>query len=66
MNQISFWRFPQKVNILEYMLLHKINKYMVIANILHHQKVSKTIRDQIHNFWYLVKQHMGAATFHGF
>ena len=33
----GFWQFPQKLSILEYMLLHKSNINMAIVNILHYQ-----------------------------
>jgi hypothetical protein len=33
MQKISFWRFSQKVSHLEYVLFHKININMAIANI---------------------------------
>ena len=35
--KISFWQFPQKLSILEYMLLHDSYMNMAIVNILHYQ-----------------------------
>ena len=36
--EISFWRFSQKVSLLEYMLLHSSYINVAIANILHYHK----------------------------
>ena len=33
----GFWQFPQKLSLLEYMLLHKSYINMAIVNILHYQ-----------------------------
>jgi hypothetical protein len=65
--KISFWRFSQKVSILEFILLHNITyKYGHCEHFAPPKKSLRPLGTKINKFWYLVKQKMGAATFHRF